>query len=309
MAAFVCNMACYSPLTAYYSREIGKSGKRGVTFDRNASFSGVPLKLPCGQCIGCRLDRSLQWAVRCMHEKQLHESSAFLTLTYRPDKMPEGGTLSVRDHQLFMKRARKRLGKGIRFYMCGEYGGQFGRPHYHYLWFNRDLPDRKYFGKSKSGHPLYTSKVLEELWPDGFSQIGDVTLESCAYVARYITEKVNGDAADMWYSSVDSDGVIHSRVPEFTCGSRRPGIASAWYEKFGRHSHLSGDFAVMDGKRVRMPRFYDDRFELTDPDQLAIIKKRRLRNARRYRLNNTRSRLRVREVVAIKRSKMFKRDL
>lgn len=297
-------------MTAYYSREIGKSGKRGVTFDRNASFSGVPLKLPCGQCIGCRLDRSMQWAIRCMHEKQLHTDSAFLTLTYDNEHLPEGGTLVLRDHQLFMKRARKKFGKGLRFYMCGEYGGQFSRPHYHYLWFNRDLPDKKFLKDSKAGHPLYTSKILDDLWENkGHAWIGEVTLESCAYVARYITEKINGDMAHDHYMAITADGVIVDRRPEFTCGSRRPGIASAWYEKYGRHSHISGDFAVMDGKRVRMPRFYDGRFELTDPETLASIKKRRLANARRYRLNNTRSRLRVREVIAIKRSKMFDRGL
>lgn len=302
-------MPCYSPLTAFYSNEVGKTGKRGITFDRGASFSGVPMKLPCQQCIGCRLDRSLQWAVRCMHEKQLHDSSAFVTLTYDDEHLPEGGTLVVRDHQLFMKRFRKKFGKRIRFYMCGEYGDKTKRPHYHYLFFNRDLPDRKYFKTASNGEKYYTSEVLRELWPSGNNIIGDVTLESCAYVARYITEKINGAAAVEHYTVVTGDGVVVERVPEFTCGSRRPGIGSDWYAKYGRHSHVSGDFAVMDGKRVRMPRFYDNRFELTDPDELARLKKRRLSAARKHRLNNTVDRRRVREVVAIKRSRMFSRGV
>lgn len=303
-------MPCYAPLTAYYSREVGASGKRGITFDRNASFSGVPLKLPCGQCIGCKLDRSLQWAVRCMHEKQLHDESAFVTVTYDNAHLPEGGTLVLRDHQLFMKRARKKLGKGIRFYMCGEYGSENGRPHYHYLWFNRDLRDKKFFKYSKAGHALYTSYTLDELWQHkGHAWIGEVTLESCAYVARYITEKITGDMSQEHYEALTVDGVIVDRKPEFTCGSRRPGLASAWYEKYGKHSFVSGDFAVMDGKRVRMPRFYDDKYELTDPVDYERLKKRRISKARRHRLNNTRDRLRVREVVAIKRSKMFNRSL
>lgn len=302
-------MSCYSPLTAFYSKEVGKTGKRGITFDRGASFSGVPLRLPCGQCIGCKLDRSLQWAVRCMHEKQLHADSAFVTLTYDDDHLPEGGTLVKRDHQLFMKRFRKKFGKSVRFYMCGEYGSRSGRPHYHYLFFNRDLPDRKFYKLAKNGERLYTSDILSELWTDGFNVIGDVTLESCAYVARYITEKISGPSADSHYSVVTRDGVVIDRCPEFTCGSRRPGLAAEWYERYGRHSFVSGDFAVMNGKKVRMPRFYDARFELTDPDELARVKKRRLSNARRHRKNNTVDRRRVREVVALKKLYMFERNV
>lgn len=306
-------MTCYHPLTAYYSREIGSSGKRGVTFDRSASFSGIPLKLPCGQCIGCRLDRSLQWAVRCMHEKQLHDASCFLTVTYEDKYLPEGNTLVMEDHQKFMKRLRKRkggFGKGTRFFMCGEYGEKNARPHYHYLFFNRDFKDRKFYKMAKNGRDrLYTSEFAEDVWEKGLCVIGEVTLESCAYVARYICDKVNGDEAQRHYEVVTSDGVVVDRFPEFTCMSRNPGIASDWYEKFGKHSHLSGDFAVLDGKRVRMPRFYDGRFELTDPEELAKIKKRRLANARRYRKNNTRDRLRVREVVALKRLKMYERSV
>jgi len=244
-----------------------------------------------------------------MHEKQLHEHSSFVTLTYRDEALPADRSLSVRDHQLFMKRLRKRTGKGIRFFMCGEYGSEFGRPHYHYLFFNRDFFDKKYLKKSKSGEDLYTSKFLEELWPHGFNVIGAVTLESCAYVARYIMEKITGDMADEHYQFVSADGVVSQRLPEFTCSSRRPGIASEWYERFGRHSHRSGDFAVMDGKKVKMPRFYDSKFEVSDPEEFEKIKKRRLAKALMHRDNNSVDRLRVREVVTASKLNLYKRNM
>lgn len=294
---------------AFYSKEVGKSGKRGITFNRSASFSGVPLRLPCGQCVGCRLDRSLQWAVRCMHEKQLHTSSAFVTLTYDEDNLPEGGTLVMEDHQKFMKRLRHHMGKGIRFYMCGEYGETTKRPHYHYLFFNRDFSDKKFYKLAKAGERLYTSEWLRELWPHGHNVIGDVSLESCAYVARYIVDKINGEPATNHYRVVTADGVIVDRRPEFTAGSRKPGLAAEWYAKYGRHSHLSGDFAVLNGKRVRMPRFYDNKYEVIDASGLDVLKRRRRRNAIRHRKNNQVDRLRVREVVMLKKLKLFRKEI
>lgn len=65
------------------------------------------LEIACGQCHGCRMKRSTDWATRCMHEKQLHRHSAYITLTYNDEHLPENYNLRYRDFQLFMKRLRK----------------------------------------------------------------------------------------------------------------------------------------------------------------------------------------------------------
>ena len=155
---------------------------------------------------------------------------------------------------------------------------------------------------------MYTSALLSELWPYGYNVIVDVTLESCAYVARYIVDKITGDKADAHYEVVTEHGVVFARVPEFTCISRRPGIAADWYMRYGVQSHLSGDFAVMDGKRVRMPRFYDARYECVDGAGLELLKKRRRRKALAHRKENTPDRRRARELFHIKRIAMASRD-
>lgn len=69
------------------------------------------LTLPCGQCIGCKLEHSRQWAMRCIHEAQLHSNNCFITLTYAPENLPPDGGLIKRDFQLFMKRLRFSLPK------------------------------------------------------------------------------------------------------------------------------------------------------------------------------------------------------
>lgn len=293
-------MVCNAPNTVYWSKEIGASGKRGITFDRNASFSGVPFNIPCQQCEGCRLDYSLKWGIRCMHEKMLHTDSSFVTVTYDNEHVPEDGSLSVREHQLFMKRLRKKLGKYIRFAMCGEYGTINNRPHYHYLFLNKDFPDKRFYGYAKNGDKLYSSDLLAEIWPFGHNRIGEVTLDSCCYVTRYICDRMTGDMADNWYAG---------RRPEFFLSSRKPGIGKVWYDQFGRHSHLSGDFVVVGGKKCPMPRYYDNQLDLVDSARLDVLKRRRRRNAMKRKADSTPDRRRVRETVLKLRRKANGRSI
>lgn len=305
-------MVCYGPLTAYRSKDVGASGKRGITFQRNASHSAVAIKLPCGQCTGCRLERSRQWAMRCMHEKQLHEESCFITLTYDDDALPKGGTLVKRDLQLFMKRLRKLWsaydGRTVRFYACGEYGERFGRPHYHAILFGCDFPDRKFFKRNARGEALYTSETLGKLWPCGHNSLGAVTFDSAAYVARYVMKKVTGDVAEDYYTSIDADGVVYNRVPEFTNMSRRPGIGSEWFARFGKKAY-EFDSVVMNGKEVRPPRYYDGLYEVVDARRLEVLKRKRRRKALSHKEDQTSRRLRVREIVTESKLKLSKREI
>lgn len=301
-------MPCYHPLTGFYSREVGKSGKRGITFDRGSSFSGVPIKLPCGQCVGCRLERSRQWAMRCLHEKRLHRDNCFVTLTYDEEHLPVGGTLVKRDLQLFMKRLRNERGKGVRFYACGEYGDINRRPHYHAILFNVAFPDRRHFQTSKAGHRLDVSKELAAIWGNGHCLIGDVTFDSAAYVARYVMKKVTGDRAASHYDVVDGDGVVHARLPEFTLMSRRPGIGMGWYVKYGDETYRH-DSVIVRGREVRPPRYYDGKLELTNPELLLLIKKRRKARAALQYSENLIDRRLVRERVTELNLKQLKREV
>ena len=194
-------MPCYKPLDAW--RPDDSTGSKKLIFSYNAKHckSVIPdLQVPCGRCVGCRLERSRQWAIRCVHEASLHKRNCFVTLTYNDVNLPEDRGLHYKHFQDFMKRLRKKYGEGIRFYMCGEYGEQLGRPHFHACLFNHDFDDKKLWKTTDSNSKLYRSKELEELWPFGYSSVGDVNFESAAYVARYIMKKVNGEAAELHYS-------------------------------------------------------------------------------------------------------------
>lgn len=232
--------------------------------------------------------------MRCMHEKKFHAVSWFVTFTYDDEFLPPGGTLVKRDMQLFWKRLRKF--RKFRYYMCGEYGSQTNRPHYHAIIFGLELDDLKLYKRGK-GSNLYNSKFLQDIWGKGHVVIGDVTFESCAYVSRYITEKITGERAESWYTRVDRDGVIWRMLPEYTDMSRRPGIGHSYFEKYGAEV-FTHDSVVVNGREVRPPRYYDVKMAAIDPKRMEALKSKRRRAASVHKDEQTPERRRVRERFA-----------
>ncbi len=287
-------MACFRPLEGF------RSPSGGIVFSRHDSI-GLPMSVPCGQCIGCRLERSREWAVRCVHEASLHDVNCFVTLTYDDEFLPHFGSLLMDDWQKFFKRLRKRVGK-IRFFGCGEYGEQFGRPHYHACIFGYDFPD-KVLWAHRSGHDTFRSPLLESVWTYGQSEIGSLTFESAAYVARYCLKKVTGKRARAHYECVDPEtGEIGSRLAEFATMSRRPGIGTGWFEKFSSDVYPS-DEVILGGKSFKPPRFYDGLLAAVSPDMSVSMLEARRRS--RSPEDETRARLRVREVCAEARVSLY----
>jgi hypothetical protein len=245
-----------------------------------------------------------------VHEASLHEDNSFITLTYRDADLPGGGTLKKKDFQDFMKRLRKAiLPKRIRFYHCGEYGEELGRPHYHALIFGYDFPD-KLFWKEIRGNRAYTSKLLDDTWSKGYCSIGDVTFQSAAYVARYIMKKQAGKTAKKHYEKTDPEtGEISTRYPEYTTMSLRPGIATEWFEKYGGDV-FPEDFVVIEGKKYKTPRFYDKLLKASQgAEVLENVKALREINAVKRAADSTPERLRVREQVQLFKLRRLKREL
>lgn len=290
-------MPCYFPLQGYRARHVNESGKRSIVFSLKSGFHDLKVELPCGQCIGCRLERSRQWAIRCVHEASLHEDNCFITLTYDNAHLPSDGSLNVRHFQLFMKRLRKRFGDGIRFFHCGEYGSSFGRPHYHAILFNFDFSD-KVLWKVSNGQKLFRSSSLESLWTFGYSSVGSCTFESAAYVARYIMKKVTGNDALFHYSDIDFDTgeILNSRKSEYTTMSRRPGIASDWFDKF-KSDVFPHDLVVLRNKKFRPPKFYDSKYELLYPNEMEVVKRKRKLDSKSRKEDNTPDRLEVKRKI------------
>lgn len=294
-------MPCYSPVKGFISYK-GEKRKFIPVNPENPDYSGNPkMEVPCGQCYGCKLERSRQWAIRIIKEQKEWKDNSFITLTYDPENLPENGSLNKIHFKNFIKRLRhhfseqrenpetnrlKRYYKTIRYFHCGEYGDKNKRPHYHAILFNVNFKDKKLWKRTKSGELLYRSKTLENLWPHGSSSIGNVTFESAAYVARYVMKKITGTKADEHYKIItnfsQTTGEIlatEQLVPEYVTMSRRPGIGHLHYEKYKSDMFPSDEISVLrngETKHSNVPRYYTNKLKIDNPEMHKKLKEKRI---------------------------------
>lgn len=250
-------MPCHNPITAYRSRITNPSGRRSLVFNKNEGYDDLEVLVPCGQCIGCKLDRSLEWATRITHEASLHSKSSFVTLTYEDRHLPPNKSLRKKDVQDFMKRLRFFSDHPLRYYLCGEYGSEpyllpNGKmtegfmPHYHICLFGEDFShDRIPYKTTPDGFQLWNSPSLSDRWGFGHCVIGDLTFETAAYTARYVTKKLTGPKAPDHYGL---------REPEFSLMSRRPGIGDDWLKK--NVVDLENGLCWASNGLTKIPKFY-----------------------------------------------------
>lgn len=295
-------MACYQPLKAFVLG-VKENGKKDIKIQGNnvdhlelmnngmykPAYNSVRspqaykvvrefIEVPCGKCIGCRLAKSKDWANRCMMELNYHDSSYFVTLTYDDDHVNHSEfvnddgvitdilTCKKRDFQLFMKRLRKAFpDQDIRYFACTEYGETTARPHCHAILFGLKLDDLRPIKITEMGDCLYTSDTLFSIWKNGLVSIGEVTWESCAYVARYVTKKQYGKNAEMYQR--------YNIEPESCMMSLKPAIGKRYYED-NPHKLFDNDTIYIStpkgGRPVKAPRYFKKKYEEEYPDKYEI---------------------------------------
>jgi hypothetical protein len=266
-------MPCYQPIEAFQDLE-----SKLVYFKETPNTR--PLTLPCGRCIGCRVAKAKEWAIRCSHEAQMHKENAFLTLTLSDENMPDDGALDKRHLQLFFKRLRKNTGRNIRYYACGEYGGITGRAHYHVLLFGMDFhEDRKLWKQKPNGDRLYTSAFLEKIWGLGHAIIGNLTFGTAAYCARYTMKKKFGEYGGRHVNVDPETGELTPVQEPFAVMSLRPAIGLTWLEKY--HADIYAErkgYVRLENKEYPIPRYYDKIYGEMNPDRMEYHKHQRYLN-------------------------------
>lgn len=217
-------MSCYKPLVFQKLGKNKETGKEKVLLVRCFSGNYEDYRndkkfvfVPCGQCLGCRLDYANTWAERCCLEASIHgENNMFITLTYNELNCPT--RVSKNEFKRFIKRLRYHFGdEHIKYFGCGEYGSRNHRPHYHIIIFGARFDDMKIIHRSSFDNTIayYSSDKLNKLWPYGFTTIGEVNYNTASYTARYILKKQKGI----------------NKTDEFVLMSTRPAIGREYFEK------------------------------------------------------------------------------
>lgn len=281
-------MSCYHPLVGIFDGEYTENGKKKFKIEGALNPYEVKVMhpgsvlIPCGRCIGCRLDYSRSWADRMMLELETAGDAIFLTLTYDNDHItwshfdqfgnPDAGTLVKKDLQDFMKRLRKKFSeRRIRFYAAGEYGDRTFRPHYHLICFGiglTDISDLHSHGINELGQAYYISDSIARVWNNGFVLLSAVSWKTCAYVARYVTKKLGSHVLTRDYLN---------QLPEFALMSRKPGLGADY---FALHPDCL-DYQSIDlsspegGLQVRIPKYYLKKLENLDPVKYNQMKAQR----------------------------------
>lgn len=217
------------------------------------------------------------------------------------------------DLQRFMKKLRWELSTRnpstrVRFYAVGEYGELTKRPHYHIALFGEDFSGDRKHRRTSGDYHCYESPTLNRLWTYGRHEIGELTTDSAAYIARYVMKKVNGKKADEHYRRETADGEVYYLNPEFSHMSRRPGIGRDWLETYQTDVYPH-DHVIVNGHKFKPPRYYDKLMEAMDPTTMALIKFNREIRCKELEADNTPERLASKEIVTKAKLAFKKRNL
>lgn len=308
-------MPCYKPMIR--CEELGKwtKAKDGHLYHPAKIFSSQNLEalnyytkstaynnyqvIPCGNCIGCRLEYSREWANRGYLEMQTSKNAWFVTLTYDDEHnfIPEEfitkdgfsftdmnieneyswkGCLQPDDLVAFMKNLRQIFKReynheGIRFLACGEYGSKLKRPHYHLILFNVPFPtDSFYKPRIDWEKNLYfQNKIIERAWGNkGIINICEATWNTISYVARYITKKINGKESEIYYA-------VQGEIKEFFRTSRNNGIGYQYFKDNMNNIYKTDTILIKNNKGIHYitpPSYYDKMYEKINPEHMKQIK-------------------------------------
>lgn len=202
-------MACFSPFSMQVPYFHGSTLKKVV-------------KVPCNYCLSCRITRSIYLRSIASYENYLCSlrgfGSSFSTLTYCDYNLPislDSGlaTLSKDDFQRFMKRLRKNLSKdfgSFKFMASGEYGDQFGRPHYHLTLFGipSSVASKAIFDAWNNPELIDYTGVIR-----GHTDVGALRAGGLAYVTKYCLKQVRGkEITDLYDNNyVTPPFIVHSQ--------------------------------------------------------------------------------------------------
>lgn len=237
-------MSCSNPLIAIKERDSrSTTGYRLRFFSKYKPdeathlverFGDSLVYLPCGHCESCKLAYRKDWSIRCEMESLLHKDSCFVTLTlddrhYKPLPLKA-------DIQYFLHKLRDSYGIKCRYFACGELGSKTNRAHYHIILFGYKPDDLKFYGLSKSGFEMFSSKFLNKVWDKGDVRIQDFDISCASYVAGYVKK---------------------DKKQCFIMESTRPGLGHDYMVGNIHQLFKYGSYQGRNGQVHRLPRYFE----------------------------------------------------
>lgn len=215
-------MKCTNPRSIWVKQKDGRSKLMAV---------------PCGQCMACRVQRTEEWAIRIMLESDYHEYNSFVTLTYDNDHILADQSLHKKELQDYVKRLRSYLPVDLRikYYGCGEYGDEFGRPHYHIIIFGLASKD----------------PAIKKAWSNGFVTSETLTFNRARYVAGYVQKKLTGKRASEY----------GKKVAPFSLMSK--GLAKEWMQDNEKYIEQNLGLTIK-GVKHAIPRYFKKNLDVAE---------------------------------------------
>lgn len=207
------------------------------------------INIPCGKCARCIERRKMEWAFRMEIELEKAKTAYFVTLTYRPEKVPYNkyGQKTLKPNHLtnYFKRLRQNQKRGketiewlinglqpidkIKYYAAGEYGEDRGRPHYHAIIFNASIIN------------------IEKSWKKGTTHIVQANEQTISYVMKYLDKRLNKEPE--W-----------KKTPEYNTMSEGIGIDYIQKNKQWHTRNIDVLFVTKkNGIKIPMPKYYREK--------------------------------------------------
>ena len=174
-----------------------------------------------------------------------------------------GEQLAYKKHPMYLEAVKRRQAYSkwppVRYFLVGEYGGMFSRPHYHVLLFN---------------YPKELHYKLNDLWGKGFVHIGTIQTGSIRYCTEYMLQMIGSNRKD--------------RIKPFSMCSK--GIGKNYV-----HKKENGLKCITNGNKYSLPRYYRDKiYDKWDNLYLSLearkradyIENQEISRLRQYRVKN-----------------------
>jgi len=97
-------------------------------------------------------------------------------------------------------------------------------------------------------------------------------------------------------------------MPEYNKMSLKPGIGANWLKRYQTDVYPH-DYVIINGKKVKPPKYYDKMYKTDNPYEFDEILYNREKNGKLNSEDNTLERLKVKEIVQTAKLQKLKRNL